>query len=147
MLVSVGVMMVGCGDSGSSTSCETGQVECDGVCIPEIQPTLDGTNGIQAGVFQVSCAISTACHGAGGGLQSGLVLSSASVSADNLIDVESTEVTKLRVAPGDPAASYLLDKLLGIDLAPGTARMPNLGQPLCEAKIQAVEQWIAAGAN
>ncbi|MFZ1864194.1 MAG: hypothetical protein WAU39_08245 [Polyangiales bacterium] len=146
LLVSMGVVMTGCGDSGGS-ACDTGQVECDGVCIPAIEPTLDGVRGIQASVFDVSCAISTSCHGAGGGLQSGLVLSSASVSADNLIDVESTEVDKLRVAPGDTGASYLVDKLLGQNLALGTAQMPNLGQPLCDAKIQAVEDWIAAGAN
>lgn len=144
MLVSVGLVMTGCGDSGSV--CDAGQVECDGVCIAEIATTLDGENGIQASVFQGSCAFSN-CHGAQGIPQAQLELSSAAVSADNLIDVDSTEVGKLRVAPGDPAASYLLDKLLGRDLAPGTAQMPNLGQPLCEAKIQAVEAWIAAGAN
>jgi hypothetical protein len=61
--------------------------------------------------------------------------------------VQSTEIDGLRVAPGDPSASYLIDKLLGQNLAPGTAQMPNVGIPLCDAKIQAVEAWIEAGAN
>jgi hypothetical protein len=146
LLFGLGVMMTGCGDDGSSVACDTGQVECDGVCIPEIQPTLAGQNGIQESVFDVSCAFSS-CHGTEGVAQAELELSSAAVSQSNLIDVDSTEVDKLRVAPGDPGASYLLDKLLGQNLAPGTAQMPNIGIPLCDVKIQAVEDWITAGAN
>jgi hypothetical protein len=143
LLLGSGVWMIGCGDDGG---CPSGQVSCDDICIPEIEPTLAGANGIQERVFEGSCAF-TNCHGAEGSPQADLELSSATVSADNLIDVVSTEVDGLRVAPGNTSASYLLDKLLGQNLAPGTARMPNVGVPLCDAKIQAVEAWIASGAN
>jgi hypothetical protein len=161
LLLGSGVWMVGCGDDGSSDACESGTfecggtcipecesgtVECDCTCIPEIDPTLAGADGIQERVFEGSCAF-TNCHGAEGSPQADLELSSATVSADNLIDVVSTEVDGLRVAPGNASASYLLDKLLGQNLALGTARMPNVGVPLCDAKIQAVEAWIASGAN
>jgi len=147
MLLGMGVWMTACGDTGGSGSgCDSGEVECDGVCIPEITPTLEGAQGIQASVFDGSCAFS-GCHGSMGAAQAGLELSSASVSAANLIDVQSTEVVgKLRVAPGDTNGSYLVDKLLGINLA-GTARMPNAALPLCDVKITAVEDWVAAGAN
>jgi len=147
MLLGMGVWMTACGDTGGSGSgCDSGEVECDGVCIPEITPTLEGAQGIQASVFDGSCAFS-GCHGSMGAAQAGLELSSASVSAANLIDVDSTEVDKLRVAPGNTAESYLVDKLLGINLAAGTARMPNAALPLCDVKIAAVEEWVAAGAN
>jgi hypothetical protein len=139
-------MMTGCGDDGGSANgCDSGQVECDDVCIPEIQPMLAGANGIQASVFQTSCTAS-ACHDASSP-QEQLELTSAAVSEANLVDVDSNQVDKLRVAPGDPDASYLMDKLRGENLAPATAQMPNVGIPLCDAKIQAVEDWIAAGAN
>jgi hypothetical protein len=145
LLLSSGVWMVGCGDSGSS-ACPSGEVECDGVCIPEIEPTLAGEQGIQASVFDIGCTFSN-CHGAEGVQQAELELSAVAVSAANLIDVDSTEVDKLRVAPGDTGASYLIDKLLGQDLAAGTSRMPFSNLPLCDAKIQAVEAWVADGAN
>lgn len=149
LLASLGLLLVGCGDSGSAAvgggGCESGEVECDEVCIPEITPTLDGVSGIQASVFDVSCAFSS-CHGAEGIPQAGLELSSVTISEMNLIDVDSTQVEKLRVAPGDVPGSYLVDKLLGQNLPQGTQRMPFGNMPLCDAKIAAVEDWIAAGA-
>ncbi|MBW2404865.1 MAG: hypothetical protein JRF42_13905, partial [Deltaproteobacteria bacterium] len=36
LLVSMGLGMVGCGDS----VCPDGEIECDGVCIDAIEPTL-----------------------------------------------------------------------------------------------------------
>jgi hypothetical protein len=146
----VGMCASGACDStpvADGTTCGDGAGTCcSGTCIPEILPVLDGADGIQASVFQASCAFS-ACHGSNGLPQAGLELSSASVSEANLIDVDSTQVDKLRVAPGDPDASYLVDKLLGRNLAPGTLQQPPVGGPLCDPKIQAVEEWIAAGAN
>ena len=146
----VGVCASGVCDSTpvlDGTTCGDGAGTCcSGACIPEILPVLDGANGIQASVFQASCA-SIGCHGSSVTPQAGLELSSASVSEANLINVDSTQVDKLRLAPGDPDASYLLDKLLGRNLAPGTLQQPPVGGPLCDPMIQAVEEWIAAGAN
>ena len=52
----------------------------------------------------------------------------------------------LRVAPADPAHSFLVQKLRGL-LAPGEgARMPYGLKPLPAAAIELVEEWIAAGA-
>ena len=128
LLLSTGLAMAGCGDSNSDSGgggpCSSGEVECDGVCIPEIATTLDGVNGIQASVFDGSCAF-TNCHGDMGLPGGGLVLSSVSESEMNLIDVDSTQIpTLVRVAPGDVGASYIVNKLLGEEILEGTSRMP-----------------------
>jgi len=51
--------------------------------------------------------------------------------------------TLLRVKPGDPGASVLVDKLRGRDVA---TRMPLGAEPLADAEIAAIEAWIAGGA-
>jgi hypothetical protein len=75
-----------------------------------------------------------------------LTLTSAEVSLDNLIDVEAVQMSKPRVEPNNVENSYIIDKLLGVDIAPGTEQMPFGGIPLCDAKIEAVTEWIAIGA-
>ncbi len=167
LIISLSILMTGCGDSSSGSAgtggsagvgggggaggeggsgCPSGQVPCDGVCIDEITPTLDGANGVQAAVFSQSCAF-TNCHGTMGAQQAGLELSSVEVSESELIDVASTQVpSRLRVDPGNSSDSYLMDKLLGENLAPMTNRMPIGPMPLCDARIDAVEQWIDDGA-
>lgn len=52
---------------------------------------------------------------------------------------------RLLVAPGDPARSYLLDKVRAHDLCKG-APMPLGFPPLPDAKIQAIADWICLGA-
>jgi len=139
-------LMMGCGEDGSgggggsggNGDCPTGQVSCDGVCIDEVAPTL---TAIQSDVFAVSCTASS-CHDANNP-QANLDLSSIAASETNLIDVEADQVAENRVTPGDPGASYLMNKLLGVGMAEGTDRMPQ-GDPdgLCEPKLEAVRQWI-----
>ena len=52
----------------------------------------------------------------------------------------------MRVTPGDPSASYLIDKLLGSNLCIGT-RMPKPPSPaLAPADIDLVSSWICHGA-
>ena len=144
LLVSLGT--IGCGDSGGDggNGCDAGEVPCDGVCIPEIEPTLAGAQGVQQSVFSGSCTFSN-CHGTEGAQQAGLELSSVDVSAANLIDIDSTQVQGKRVTAGDSAASYVMNKLLGENMAPMTLKMPITGT-LCESKIDAVRAWIDAGA-
>lgn len=96
---------------------------------------------IQTHVLTPMC---TACH-AGATAPQGLRLDAAS-SYDLLVGVPSSEAPSLlRVAPGQPAQSYLIHKLRG-SAAVGE-RMP-LGQaPLPEATIAVIEQWITDGAQ
>ena len=101
-------------------------------------PTLDS---IQATVFTPTCASST-CHDAVAPA-SGLDLSSADASFNNLVNITSVEQpTIIRVVPGDPANSYLIDKIDGST----NPRMPLGGAALDAAVIANISQWITDGA-
>jgi hypothetical protein len=52
---------------------------------------------------------------------------------------------RLRVEPGAPSRSYLLDKLRGVNLCFGT-KMPKSGPGPSEEEIDAIAGWICAGA-
>ncbi|MEM9730030.1 MAG: hypothetical protein AAF997_15730 [Myxococcota bacterium] len=158
-VVAAGMLMVGCGDSAETGGtggaggnggaggaggvvCPVGEVECDEVCIPDFEPTL---TDLQTNVFDQTCAFS-ACHDADAPAAN-LELTSVTVSADNLIDVPSIQVPgRARVVPGEVESSYLINKIRGVDIAPGTGLMPLGGPPLCEVRMLAVEEWVAAGA-
>lgn len=109
-------------------------------------PTLDY---IQANLFGPTCA-AAGCHTGptGGVLPSGMDLSSADASFVSLVGVSSIQQPSLsRVAAGDPANSYLVQKIEGTAPAPNNSRMP-LGQPaLDQAVIDNIRQWISDGAN
>jgi len=105
-----------------------------------LQPTLAS---IQDNVFTVTCAV-PGCHG-GGGAQQGLRLDPG-FSAGNLINVHSPQDPNLiRVVPGDPDASFLIQKLQGADGLLGD-RMPDGGPYLTTATINVIRQWIQDGA-
>jgi len=96
---------------------------------------------IQDNVFTAIC---TACH-AGAGAPQGLRLDAAN-SYDLLVGVPSTEVPSLlRVKPGDPEHSYLVQKLEG--RASVGARMPFGGPYLDASTIAVIRQWITDGAQ
>lgn len=144
VLCGMGLWIIGCGDSdGGESGCPTGQVECDGVCIDEVEPTL---TSIQTNVFEISCTAS-ACHDANAPAEM-LDLSSLAISETNLIDVDAEQVEGKRVTSGDSSASYLMNKLLGDEgMAANTTQMPQLDPDgLCTPKIDAVREWIDDGA-
>ncbi len=100
-------------------------------------------SAIQAKIFTPNCASFSSCHG-GASPQEGMSLVSPVAGA--LIGVASTEVPALmRVAPGDPDASYLLQKLERAMPTVGVRMPPD--QPLAPNKIEAIRLWIAAGAQ
>lgn len=103
--------------------------------------TLSATfNSIQANVFSPVC---TACH-AGASAPLGLRLDEAN-SYSLLVGVPSTEVPSiLRVKPGDPNNSYIIQKLEGHAAVGG--QMPLGGSPLPAATIAFIRQWITDGA-
>jgi hypothetical protein len=145
LLAGLGVLMAACGDSGSGTSCPSGQVDCNGICIDEIEPTLAS---IQTQIFALSCAASS-CHD--DNLPAAeLNLSSAVDSGMNLVGVNAFQApSELRVTAGDSDASYLVNKILGVDIANGTGRMPlnDQGIVLCDPQVDAIRQWIDDGAE
>jgi len=107
--------------------------------ITVLQPTLAS---IQDNVFTVTCAVSN-CHG-GAGAQFGLRLDPG-FSAGNLINVPSPRDPNLiRVVPGDPDASFLIQKLNGTQTLGN--RMPDGGPYLTTATVNVIRQWIQDGA-
>ena len=97
---------------------------------------------VQANVFTPSCAVS-GCH-TGAGAPQGLRLDEAN-SYGLLVGQASSEVPgTLRVAPGDPDNSYLIQKLEGT--ASVGAQMPLNAAPLPQSTIDIIRQWITDGA-
>src|SRR6202041_593805 len=115
------------------------------------QPLAGGSSGslpplsadfasLQANIFTPICSV---CH-IGGGAPEGLRLDAAH-SYNLLVNVPSTEVPSLlRVKPGDPSNSYIIQKLEG-HAAVG-AQMPLGETPLPASTIAFIVQWITNGA-
>jgi hypothetical protein len=113
------------------------------------RPIADGTvsialsadfQSIQDNVFTPICSV---CH-VGGGAPMGLRLDAAD-SFNLLVGVPSTEVPAiLRVKPGDPDNSYIIQKLEGH--ASVGARMPFGGPYLTADTVAFIRQWISNGA-
>ena len=105
------------------------------------QPLVPELQSIQDHVFTPIC---TACH-IGASAPLGFRLDADSAYA-MLVNAPSVEVPSLqRVTPGNPDASYLIQKLEGHAAVGG--RMP-LGQPaLDQATIDTIRQWITNGAQ
>jgi hypothetical protein len=126
--------MAGCAGNGEGLDQNGRPVGSD---ESELTPDLQS---IQDHVFTPIC---TQCH-AGAAAPRGLRLDADSSYA-MLVNAPSSEVPSVnRVTPGNPDASYLVQKIEG--RAAVGAQMP-LGQPpLPQATIAAIRQWIANGA-
>jgi hypothetical protein len=97
---------------------------------------------IEQQVFAVSCVFSV-CHGLVSP-QRGLSL--VAPTFDTIVGKPSTEVPdKMRVAPGHPDRSYLLEKLERETPTDGKKMPPD--QHLDAATIQMVRTWIEQGAK
>jgi hypothetical protein len=128
------LVLAACGGSGSYGGDDGGG---GGGGDPPIEATLES---IQANVFTPIC---TQCH-AGAAAPQGLRLE-AGMSHAMLVNVPSAEVPALlRVDPGDPDDSYLVQKIEGTATVGG--RMPLGGARLPQASIDAIRQWITDGA-
>jgi hypothetical protein len=99
-------------------------------------------NDIQT-IFNLNCVI---CH-QGANAPAGLNLAVNS-AYKNLVNVKSNESPLMRVSPGAPDKSYLLNKLLGTQGNAGGsgAQMPYGAPPLSQAQITLIQQWISQGA-
>ncbi|NUN14079.1 MAG: hypothetical protein HUU55_10645 [Myxococcales bacterium] len=106
--------------------------------IEDFEPTF--TN-VETQIFAKSCTFSS-CHG----VNAAGDLDLTSPSYDRLVDVESAMAPgKILVVPGDPAASYLIEKLE--QTAPAMGEKMPLNGELEPERIQFVKDWILAGAN
>jgi len=104
-------------------------------------PLTADFKSIQDNVFTPIC---TKCH-IGAGAPQGLQLD-ADHSYALLVGMPSTEQpTVMRVAPGDPASSYIIRKLQGTAGISG-GQMPLGGPYLPQSTIDVIKQWITNGA-
>lgn len=133
-----------CGPDGCGGSCSPGcgadeTCQADGTCaatthFSDVWPLLD-TFGCPS------------CH-VGSTPPAGLNLSDEDTAFANLVGVTSSEcgAGHLRVSPGDPSASYVINKLEGTELCAGQ-RMPRGGPFMPDAQIDVVRTWITDGAQ
>jgi hypothetical protein len=107
-----------------------------------LEPKL---SSIQSNIFSTTCAVS-GCH-LGASAPLGLDLSAGSSFA-KLVGVPSGQVPALkRVDPSKPDDSYLIAKIEGnAKMLAGTQRMPFGRAALSAEQINAIRQWISAGA-
>ena len=137
LVCAVTVVLAGCGGGTGDGLDARGRPIAEGGGSTPLAPTLAS---LQQNVFTPAC---TGCH-AGAGAPQGLRLDAGNTYV-MLVGVPSVEVPGvLRVAPGNPGASYLVQKLEG-NAAVG-ARMPLGGPFLDAATIAVVRQWITDGA-
>lgn len=139
-VVAVALSLAACGGGSGEGLDQNGRPIAAGAGAALLVPTLAS---IQDLVLTPNCAFS-GCHG-GGTVQEGLRLDPG-FSAANLINVASPRDPNLvRVVPGNPDASFLIQKLEGT-MTLGD-RMPLFaGQFLSPATIAVIRQWIALGA-
>jgi hypothetical protein len=128
-----------CVGSGSGLDANGNPIGSDS-SAPTTALTAD-FQSIQDNVFTPIC---TRCH-SGANAPEGLQLDQAHSYA-LLVGVPSAEVpSTLRVKPGDPADSYLIQKLQNSSGIVG-AQMPFGGPYLAQSTIDVIQQWITNGA-
>jgi hypothetical protein len=133
--------LAACGAGSGEGLDQNGQPLAGGGAPPVsgLTPTLDS---IQTNVFNVNCAV-PGCHG-GAGAQQGLRLDPG-FSAGNLINVASPrDANLIRVVPGNPDASFIIQKLEGTQTLGD--RMPDGGPYLPQSTTDVIRQWIQDGA-
>lgn len=124
--------LTGCGSEGGPTE-------------PMVEPTLAS---IQQNVFDTGCALFS-CHSSAS-QRGGLVLEDGRSYAQ-LVNAPAENgaargAGKLRVVPGHPEQSFLLDKLTGPGPGEGSL-MPYTGSRLSRAQVDVIRTWIRQGAK
>jgi hypothetical protein len=124
----------------STLSCGGDGVVSDMVAPPPDAPTL---TELQTTIFSPQCGV-VGCHGPPAPEQ-GMNLTAGNTYAFT-VGVNSTELSGYkRVAPGNAADSYLYMKITGDPRIVGV-RMPFGAAMLTPDELEAVRQWIEAGA-
>jgi len=106
-----------------------------------IDPTATFTR-VQNEIFTPTCA-ALGCHDPLGHQESQILTAGRAYA--NTVNVASVQMPSLkRVAPSDPANSYLYRKIVGSGITGD--RMPQGGPFLTDAQIKLVRDWIRRGA-
>jgi hypothetical protein len=137
-------VIASCGGSSSRPVTDAGDVDGPGAGIDgSVQVACDNPTPVS---FHTDVAPlinhcgAEGCHG-------GLIGQPLTWPYAQLVNVATNECTDARVIvkPGDPANSYLIQKLVGVNMCKGV-RMPKLGGPLSDASVKKIEDWICQGA-
>ena len=134
-----------CGEC--EAQCAPGEACQSGDCVCATSANVSFATDIQP-IFTASCAGSQ-CHSAMAH-KSELILA-AGRAYEQLVGVATDQCggQRLRVAPGNPSGSYLMNKVTGYDMC-GTkgARMPRGNNPvaLTDTDYQNLSAWICSGA-
>jgi hypothetical protein len=135
------VMMdpMNCGACGNE--CAPGQTCAAGLCTCGASSVAFAD--VQA-ILTASCA-TAGCH-SGAAPKQGLDLTSANAHAElvNVAADQCDNTPRMRVKPGDPSESYIIDKMMNVDKCFGSRMPPAIS--LSDAKIQTVSDWICGGA-
>jgi hypothetical protein len=132
MLMTTILLLSGCKSTTTSTSSSTTNSTGGTSFTRDIQP-----------IFTDNCVV---CH-QGSNPPGGLSLEPGKAYG-NLVNKPSTESSLMKVAPGSPDKSYLINKLFGTQAQAGGsgAQMPYGGTPLFAAQLSLIQQWISQGA-
>jgi hypothetical protein len=131
----------------SCAACDEGLSTIAGP-TPNLAPTF---SSIQRDIFEASDSsgrsLCVGCHTNVGRTPTGGLILLHDVAYDQLVNVSSTQRPGvLRVAPGNPDGSYLIQKLEGHGSIVGL-RMPRSGPPyLTAGQITIIRRWIELGA-
>lgn len=128
-----------CGACGNA--CAVGQTCAAGACTCGAA-SVSFAGAVQP-IFTANCA-QAGCH-KGVMAQQGLDLSAGKAYAE-LVNVTASECPdqRKRVLPGQPSQSYIIDKMMNVDLCSGT-KMPKLGL-LPQGQVTTIANWICEGA-
>jgi len=145
LVILVALLLSACG--GDQSVCPQGEVECGASCI---EVPIADAESIAVAVLVPSCGFSS-CHG-GTYPEEDLALSDADSLRALVGHPSAQDPSRNLVVAGDPAASYLIDKLrnrnmTATDSLGNEATVMPPEQELCEARIASVEAWIEAGAQ
>lgn len=128
-----------------AAGCPPGLV-CEGdVCVCDTTP-VSYANDI-APRFTTGCG--PGCHVYTNAASGSAGLNLAQVhSYDELVGVTAFQCRdgRVRVVPGDPGSSYLMQKMLGVDMCTGV-RMPKGRQAWSAADMAMLGRWICQGAE
>lgn len=145
MVCSLSAVLIGCSGDGTTLGPSGTPETTNGDGVPD-DGNGDNTTtvtlaSLSAEIFTPNCALA-GCH-AGPGAANGMSLE-AGVIAGEIIGVGSTGYGPiLRIAPGDPDNSLIVQKVRG----EAGSRMPLNGSALSADAIAKLVEWIEAGAN
>jgi hypothetical protein len=128
---------------GCGMACGAGEACVAGACQCAASGAVSFKSDV-APILQGACT-SAGCH-AGMKPKENLSLESTK-SYGELVNVATSQCAGARklVVPGSPSSSYLLQKLLNVDICTGT-QMPKAGQTLPQKQIDLISGWICSGA-